>query len=41
MLAEQPIDVMLLATDLGIAKRFVDPSGNNVGLLEFKDKGLG
>ena len=46
MLAKHPIDVMLTATvdgvaDVGFALSawFVDPGGNTIGLLQFKDTG--
>ena len=35
MLADQPIDVMLLATDLGVAKRFY---AGQVGLEVFSER---
>jgi catechol-2,3-dioxygenase len=65
MLADHPIDPMILATDLGVAREFyrdriglevlienddfltfrcggdsrlvIDPHGNSIGLLQFKD----
>jgi hypothetical protein len=33
MLADHPIDVMILATDLGVAREF---NGDRIGLLQFK-----
>jgi hypothetical protein len=39
MLADHPIDPMILATDLGVALPawIVDPYGNSIGLLQVKD----
>ena len=44
MLADHPIDPMILATDLAradvgfaLSAWFVDPDRNSIGLLQFKD----
>ena len=38
MLADSPIDPMILATDLGVAKEFY---GDRIGLLQLKDAETG